>query len=147
MDAATGATLQTYDQTTAAQEIYWSGGALFVVMIPLPKQWAIWENYYNTRLCLNTPSTNWNDHARVLTAINPTNGAVLWTNPATVYPTSIAVDSTGLVFHDGTYINKLDRNDGRLLLAILNSGYGLRSDLYGERLVNDSLPGHRPDGG
>jgi len=115
LDAATGATLQTYDQTTAAQEIYWSGGTLFVVVDPAPKQWAIWENYYNTGLCLNTPSTNWNDHARVLTAINPTNGAVLWTNPATVYPTSIAVDSTGLVFHDGTNINKLDRNDGHLL--------------------------------
>jgi outer membrane protein assembly factor BamB len=150
LDAATGAILRTYDQTSAAQEIYLSHGTLFVLVDLNPKQWATWEDYYNTSICMNTPSTNWNDHARVITAVNAATGQLLWTNSATVYPTSIAVDTNGLVFHDGMYVRKLDRNTGASLwtstipVPVLSPTYtanGLSMILYKDTVLMAGGPG------
>jgi len=112
LDAATGETIRTYDQTAAAQEVICSDGILFVLVDPTPKQWKIWESYYDTGTCQNTPSTWWNDHPRVLTAINADTGEVLWTKTTVVFPTSFSADSTGLVYHDGTNMHKVARLTG-----------------------------------
>lgn len=108
LDAATGATLQTYPQTTSAQEVICSGGILYVLVDPNPYQWAQWQSYYDTSTCLTTASTWWKDHPRVLTAINATSGVVLWAITNTVFPGSFSADATGLVYLDGTYMHKVD---------------------------------------
>lgn len=117
LDAATGATLRTYDQTAATQEVYWSDGTLFVLVDPSPKQWPIYDPSFNTLDALKgkDPSTWWEDHPRVLTALNASTGQILWTNTSFIYPTSIAADSTGVVFHNGTNMVKLDRTTGHVL--------------------------------
>jgi autotransporter-associated beta strand protein len=148
LDAATGATLQTFSQTAAAEEIYYSDGTLFVLVDPNPRQWAIWETFYKNSL--NYPDSFWDDHPRVITALNPTNGLTLWTNTTYVYPTSIAVDASGLVYHDGTNMVKLDRTDGHRLwqsstnIPVLHPTYtanGLSVIIYKDTVLMAGGPG------
>jgi autotransporter-associated beta strand protein len=156
LDAVTGATLQTYNQTAAAQEIYYSEGTLLVLVDPTPKQWPIWDYYYDTKYAgRGFPSTWWDDHPRVLTALNAATGQLLWTNVSSVYPTSIAADSTGVVYHNGTNIVKLDRATGHPLwqssteVPVLHPSYtanGLSMIIYKDTVLMAGGPGDPTNG-
>jgi len=109
LDAATGETVRTYEDSAATEEILLDDGVLFLRVNPggrAPEfpdlqtiSRAVREPFYD-----NAP--------RQIMALAADSGRVLWTARHVVLPGTLAVGSGGVFFHDGASVVRLDRKSG-----------------------------------
>ncbi len=112
LDAATGETIRTYDETKATEEIILSDGVLFVLVNDAAEKpdydgRARFRKAYGAKF--------WDETARRLTAVRADTGEVLWASEQRVLPATLAADGQRVVFHDGQSVVCLDRNTGKPL--------------------------------
>ena len=118
LDAATGETIRTCDETKATEEILCSDGTLFLSVAadgqPLRSDPA---RRYRTQADLSKDATNplWTEAPRTIMAVDADSGAVRWKKTSRLVSLSLAVDAKQVVFHDGERIRSLDRQTGKPL--------------------------------
>jgi outer membrane protein assembly factor BamB len=109
LDAATGAARRTYAGTSATEEIIFADGTLYLLVDPAKRDWPGWDAAYNVTLRDNWP---WDDHERMIMAIDAASGTEKWRKTTHVVPLSLAADESGVAFHDGDKVIKLNLADG-----------------------------------
>lgn len=116
LDAATGDTIRTYEDTFATEEIILSEGVLFLLVNKLPQSYEAFKpqevgiGAERDRIMKNFP---WNEKPRQVTAIQADTGKILWREDYSVVPMTLAVDNKRVYFHDGERLVALDRKTGR----------------------------------
>jgi len=117
LDAATGKTLATYEDTGFTEELIVSEGVLFAVVNRRKSRWPEYRQEFSY-VWANTRHANmdwaWDEKPRRITAVDTTSGRVLWQAESPVAPMTLAADSRSVYFHDGTQAVCLDRTNGRL---------------------------------
>ena len=119
LDAATGETLETYEQTAHAQEIVYRDGVLYVVTgVPLESEKWLW----------NKPT----DHANLtsLVAVDAETGSVLWKKDggefSQIQPLTVAVNERILSVHTQNRLYGLDPESGKELWSIPRKAFRVR---------------------
>ncbi len=98
LDAATGETIRSYENTAATEEILLADGILYLaVSEPKPD---------------HGRANIWAPGERHVAAVDPDSGKMLWETATTLSPLTLAVDADSVYFHDGERIVALDRADG-----------------------------------
>jgi outer membrane protein assembly factor BamB len=109
LDAATGETICTYEDTKAAEEVIFSDGVLFAMVNDNANK----EDYHGTqRFGKGYGATFWDEAPRKIVAVNAGSGSVLWTSKRRILPATLAADKQHVIFHDGASVVCLDRNTG-----------------------------------
>jgi len=120
LDAATGKTIHTYEDTMVTEEILCLDDMLLLSVAgkdqPLrsdPKK------RYATLTDMNNDVTNplWTQAPRTIMAIEPDSGQVLWQEESGLVSLSLAADDKRVLFHDGKKIRCLDCRTGQQLWA------------------------------
>jgi outer membrane protein assembly factor BamB/SAM-dependent methyltransferase len=118
LDAATGKTIHTYDNTKATEEILCSDGVLILSVAaqdqPLrsdPKK------RYATLAEMNKHVTDplWTQALRTIMAVNENSGQVIWKKESELVSLSLTADGQRVLFYDGDRIQCLDRRTGKPL--------------------------------
>ena len=109
LDAATGETVRTYEDTADAEEIIVHDGVLFAVVNNIPAEPGEAERM--RRRGIDLPGI-WDEAPKVLKAVREESGEVLWTSGRRILPGTLAADSRCVVFHDGECVVCLDRTNG-----------------------------------
>jgi len=120
LDAATGQTVRTYENTKVTEEILSDGRLLFLSVAaegqPLrsdPKK--TYANMAEIKAAVTDPL--WTEAPRTLMAVEAESGKTLWEKKSTVVSLSLAADGRHVLFHDGQRIQCLDRNTGEVRWA------------------------------
>jgi len=118
LDAATGRTIRTFENTKATEEILCDDGVLILSVAaggqPLrsdPKR--AFADLAEIKAAVTDPL--WTDAPRTVMAVDAESGKLLWKKESTVCSMSLTADQKRVLFHDGERIQCLDRNDGRVL--------------------------------
>ena len=118
LDAATGKTVRTYEDTKVTEEILCDNGLLLLVVAadgqPLrsdPKK--IYKNLAEIRAANTGPL--WSEAPRTVMAVEAESGKTLWSKQSPVVSMSLAADRQRVLFHDGQRIQCLDRDNGQVL--------------------------------
>ncbi|MHC4565947.1 MAG: outer membrane protein assembly factor BamB family protein [Planctomycetota bacterium] len=115
LDAATGETVRTYDQSESTQEVIASDGVLFLLIKDPPVKPG---RYEITHRCMHKERNHvaefwkWDGKAGKVLAVEADTGRTLWDVTRPVVPLSMAADARGVFFHDGERIVCLDRTNG-----------------------------------
>ena len=118
LDAGTGKTIRTYDNTEATEEVLCSEGTLILSVAgedqPLrsdPKK------RYPSLAAMQKDVMNplWTQAPRTIMGIDAESGRMLWKKRSNLVSMSLAADSRRVVFHDGVKIRCLDRKSGKPL--------------------------------
>jgi outer membrane protein assembly factor BamB len=114
LDAASGETIRTFEETDATEEILHSDGVLFALVNRGPGDKPYAPNLDCMHEERNWVASNWtwNGRPREIMAIEADTGQTIWSASRTVVPLSLAADSEGVFFHDGKRIVRLDRASG-----------------------------------
>ncbi|MHB1033068.1 MAG: outer membrane protein assembly factor BamB family protein [Pirellulales bacterium] len=135
LDAATGKTLRTYENTQYTDEVLASDGVLFVLAARSPNQWKGYRPN-STYVWANSQRANrqwaWDGAERSILAIAGETGQLLWKSPRRVAPLTLAADRDRVIFYDGEKVIGLNRATGTELwksAAVLRkspfpTGYG-----------------------
>jgi outer membrane protein assembly factor BamB len=115
LNAATGKTVHTYENTKTTEEIIFSENVLFLLVTDSPVKWKefrpkstyIWD----PRDRANNDWA-WDEKGRKIMALQADTGELLWENTQRVTPLTMAADLQCLYFHDGESIVCLDRQTG-----------------------------------
>ncbi|MHC4329772.1 MAG: outer membrane protein assembly factor BamB family protein, partial [Planctomycetota bacterium] len=109
LDAATGETIRTYENTKAAEEVIFSDGVLFTLVNDNADK----GDFHGTqRFGKGYGATFWDEAPRRIVAVRAETGDVLWTSKQRVLPATLAANGKGVIFHDGASVVCLDRNTG-----------------------------------
>ncbi len=115
LDAATGETIRTYDDTRSTEEIINADGVLFLLVNELPNEWVKFRPKH-TYVWDNTGRANrkwaWDEKKRRIMAVEASTGKVLWEREYLVAPLTLAADGESVYFHDGEKAVCLDRKNG-----------------------------------
>jgi outer membrane protein assembly factor BamB len=110
LDASTGATVRTYEDTRAAEEIILSNGVLFVLANDAAEK----PDYDGSRrFAKGYGAKFWDEATKKLVAVRADTGEVLWTTERRVLPATLAADRRRVVFHNGSSVVCLDRGTGK----------------------------------
>jgi len=118
LDAATGETLRTLEQTRATEEILYLDGMLVLSVAaegqPLRSDP---ERRYTSLKEMNNDVTNplWTEAPRTVMAVDAESGRVVWKHQTPLVSMSLAADARRVVFHDGQRLECLDRLTGQRL--------------------------------
>jgi len=116
LDAATGETIRTYENTKTTEEVIHSDGVLFLLVNdrPVEPDKYTWNNPVcwteGRRVAKERP---WDQKKRKIMAIEAATGKALWSKDYAVAPLTLAADDVNMAFHDGEKVVCLDRTDGR----------------------------------
>jgi outer membrane protein assembly factor BamB len=144
LDAATGETIHTYENTRVTEEILCDDGVLFLSVAadgqPLrsdPKR--VYANMAEIRADVTNPL--WTEAPRTVMAIDAETGKVLWEKESPVVSMSLAADKDRVLFHDGQRIQCLDRKDGQVRWASepLPKREGMRSSSGATLVIHDDV--------
>ena len=136
LDAATGRTIRTYDESKATEEVITSEGDLFVLANPGKSELSKYApalNLGDQRRVAN--EFFWNGKPRKILAIRSESGEVLWTKTSRVSPLTLAADAQHVLFYNGERVVCLNRNTGT---ELWQSAAGQRKRLtfnFGPKLV------------
>ncbi len=115
LDAATGETVQTYQDSDATEEIITTGGKLFLVV---RKTKAELQDYVPLFGTVGDQARSreifYNEEPRVLMAFDIDSGKQLWAKQTKVSPLTMAADSDHVFFHDGEKVVAIDQDSGDL---------------------------------
>ncbi|MFH1267038.1 MAG: PQQ-binding-like beta-propeller repeat protein, partial [Planctomycetota bacterium] len=109
LDAATGETVRSFDETKAAEEVVLADGVLFALVNDAAEK----PDYDGReRFAKGYAAKFWDEAPRKIMAVAADTGEVLWTSGRRVLPATLAADGRSVVFHDGQSVVSLDRNTG-----------------------------------
>ena len=109
LDAATGKTIQTYEETKATEEAILVDNVLFLLVNKEAKE----PEFANLkRIGSAYGGKFWDDQSREVMAVRVDSGEVLWSVKSRVLPGTLAADGKRVYFHDGKSVVCLDRNTG-----------------------------------
>lgn len=116
LEAATGKTIHTYDQSASTEEVLCDDGTLFLLVNARPPgpdtyTWinpVCWDE--NKRVDSERP---WDRKPRAVMAVDAASGETLWQVESAVAPVTMCADKQHLVFHDGEKIICIDRVTGK----------------------------------
>ncbi len=117
INATTGETIRTYEQTKATDEILLSDGILYLLVNP-DKQPAVYEHESDNRgkerdrVNLDFGWSRENP-PRTLMAVSATSGKTLWKHQDHIASLTCALDKQNIYFFDGDHIVSLDRKSGK----------------------------------
>ncbi len=116
LDAATGETIQTYEQTKATEEIVLSDGVLFLLVDPDKEPFLYQHETSNRgkeRTRVNT-EFGWSKQSppRLVMAVSANSGEMLWQQQYRVAPLTLAAKGRRVFFYDGENIVALDSGSG-----------------------------------
>ena len=115
LDAATGQTIRTYENTKTTEEILFSNDVLFLLVTDSPVKW---KDFRPEATYIWTPKERankdwaWDEKSRKIMAVKPDTGEVLWEKGLRVVPLTMAVDQKCIYFHDGDSVVCLDKEKG-----------------------------------
>lgn len=113
VDAGTGEVIRTFEETKGAEEMIYSSGTLYVLTNPsgqyVLKDYAPQNQNDQGRVA---QEYEWDRKPRVLVAVNPDTGKVLWKKEGLVAPITTSCDGKRLVYFDGDKIICLDPKTG-----------------------------------
>ena len=115
LDAATGETIRTYENTFATEEVIFSDGVLFALVNKSPQSYDAFKpqevgiGAERDRIMVEFP---WNEKPRQIIAIRADTGKILWNEEYPVIPLSPAADDKRVYFHDGQKVVALNRKTG-----------------------------------
>jgi len=109
LDAATGETVRTYEDTVDTEEAIFSEGVLFAVVNNVPGGQGELDRL--RRRGMDLPKV-WDEAPKMLYAVRADTGEVLWTSGRRILPGTLAANSRRVVFHDGECVVCLDRESG-----------------------------------
>lgn len=145
LDAVTGKTVRTFENTNQTSEILFSDNSLFLVVgrpekkkeeyVPDPKNTWIWANPRVAR-----KGWAWSEENRRIMAIDAADGSLLWEKVCSVAPLTLGADHRGVYFYDGERAICLDRRTGKedwqsaILerLPQINTAYAPRVIVHGD---------------
>ena len=148
VDAATGKTVRTYENTKATEEILCDRDVLLLVTAgegqPLrsdPKK------TYANKAEMRTTDPLWTVAPRIVMAVDAASGKTLWKRESNVVSMSLAADAKRVLFHDGQKIQCLDRNDGTTLWSSeplparesMRSSSGATVVIYGDVILYSGM--------
>lgn len=114
LDAATGEVLKTFPETKGAEEMLYSNGTLYA-LVNSSAEWVLKD--FAPKLQSDqgrvAQEYEWDKKPRVLVALNPDTGAVLWKTEGLIAPLTPATDGKRLAFYDGDKIHCLDAATGK----------------------------------
>ena len=115
LDAKTGQTLMTYDDTAATEEIIYDDGLLFVVVRKGKAELADYAPA-NGRVGDQAAARElfWNEEPRVVMAFEAATGKQLWAKQTRISPLTMAAGNSQLYFHDGQRVLAINRYSGQL---------------------------------
>lgn len=116
LDAATGETLRTYEDTDATEEVILTGDRLFVVVRKGKAELADYAPA-NGRVGDQGKVNQeffWNEEPRVVMAFEASTGKKLWAKQTRISPLTLAADAGRLYFHDGEILHALNQETGEL---------------------------------
>ena len=112
LDAATGKTIRTYENTKAVEEIIYSDGVLFLLVNRQAEE----PEFANPAKLKNAYRAKfWDEAPREVMAVAADSGEVLWSEKSKVLPVTLAAGRRGVYFHDGRSVVCLDRRTGENL--------------------------------
>ncbi|MHC4804873.1 MAG: outer membrane protein assembly factor BamB family protein, partial [Planctomycetota bacterium] len=120
LEAATGKTIRTYENTDATEEVIASEGVLFVLANDTPMNYNEYRPAVNNigqakaRVAKEWP---WDERPRRIMAIQADTGRLLWSKKFRVVPLTLAADRKRVLFHDAEKIICLNRSNGEQLWA------------------------------
>lgn len=115
LDAKSGETLVTYEDSDGTEEIIHVGDKLFLVVRKgkaeladyLPVNGRVGDQAAVRKLF-------WNEEPRVIMAFDAKSGEQLWAKQTKISPLTLAADDSQIYFHDGSKIVSLSQKDGEL---------------------------------
>ena len=110
LDAATGETIRTYNETEGTEEVIFSDGVLFALVNDASEKA---DRDGRSRASRAYGAKFWDEAPRKIYAIGAQDGEVLWTVGRRVLPGTLAADAQRVVFHDGDCVVCLDRTTGK----------------------------------
>lgn len=114
IDGATGEVLKSFPETKGTEEMLYSDGTLYVLVNPTA-EWVLKD--YAPKLQQDQQRVaqeyEWDKKPRVLMALNPDTGAVLWKMEGLIAPLTAAIGGKRLAFYDGDKIHCLDTASGK----------------------------------
>lgn len=112
IDGATGATVKVYEETKGAEEMMFCNGILYALVNKNP--WVLEEFAPRKQSDQGAVETeyNWDQKPRVLMAIDPDSGKVLWQKEGKIAPITLACDGKRLVYYNGDNVECLDPKTG-----------------------------------
>ncbi|UCG47012.1 MAG: PQQ-binding-like beta-propeller repeat protein [Phycisphaerales bacterium] len=112
LDAATGQTVQRYEQTEAAEEVIASEGELFVIIDKLSEE----SESAGTIAARHEHGDGIGQQGpRDIVCLSAETGEVRWISERRILPITLAVDKQRVFFHDGQSVVCLDRRNSREL--------------------------------
>ncbi len=114
LDAITGETLRTYEDSDATEEVIHSGDKLFLVV---RKGKAELQDYAPVNGTVGDQADVrqrffWNEEPRVVMAFDADTGRSLWSRKTGVSPLTLCADENQVYFHDGNSLVSLDQETG-----------------------------------
>jgi len=126
LDAATGKTIRTYNQTKATEEIVLDCGVLFLVVDPDKTQFLYQHETPNRGKERNRANKvfGWSKQSptKLLMAVSADTGKVLWKHRNRIAPLTLAVQGKRVFFHDGEDVVALNRDSGKEEWVSVNAG-------------------------
>ena len=130
LDAATGKTIQTYENTKGTEEIILFGDTLLMVVNETVLSADIKEEAANrsgtpfvdtrttqyplgNKYWSQIQSTEWLDSKRSVLAFRSDTGELLWKKASRIVPLTLAADAERVYFHDGEKLVAIDRASGK----------------------------------
>jgi len=112
LDAATGRTVRTFENTKATEEAILSDNVLFALVNDADEK----PDYDGRQRFRKSYGVKFYDEAeRQIVAVRADTGETLWTTRRRVLPATLAADGEHVVFHDGESVVCLDRQKGKEL--------------------------------
>ena len=116
IDAATGETIRTYEDSDATEEIITTNGILFLVVRKGKAELADYSPLHGqVGDQAHVKDFFWNEEPRVLMAFDAASGVRLWSKQTKVSPLTLAADGSNLFFHDGEKLVSLNQKSGDLV--------------------------------
>jgi len=116
LDAATGRTLRTYEDSDATEEIIHTNGLLFLVVRKGKAELADYAPLHGrTGDQAAVRGLFWNEEPRVLMAFEAETGKPLWATKTKVSPLTLSANGGNVYFHDGEKLVALNQQTGELV--------------------------------
>lgn len=113
IDAATGATLRTYEDTRATEEVIVTAGTVLALVNKGASELEDFAPEFNVGDQKRVAGEfHWNEQPRELMAIDADTGQSRWQKTTTVAPMTLCADGEHVLYHDGERVVCLDLANG-----------------------------------